>query len=59
LGLNFSVDAGLADDGKRFSRKDAKHAKFGGLEKYLTLGSWRLGAIEFLEVVLFIQKARI
>jgi hypothetical protein len=34
------------------SRKDTKHAKFGEIGKYFSLRSWRLGAKNFLEVVL-------
>jgi hypothetical protein len=29
------------------SRKDAKGAKFGEIESYFSLRSWRLGAINF------------
>lgn len=34
------------------SRKGAKHAKFGKIERMFSLRSWRLGVINFLEVVL-------
>jgi len=34
------------------SRKGAKDAKFGELGKYFSLRSWRLGAKNFVEVVL-------
>jgi len=34
------------------SRKGAKHTKFGEIGKYFSLRSWRLGAKNFLEVVL-------
>jgi hypothetical protein len=35
------------------SRKDAKHAKFGEIRGYFSLRPWRLGGINFLEMVLF------
>jgi hypothetical protein len=34
------------------SRKGAKDAKFGEIGKYFSLRSWRLGAKNFVEVVL-------
>ncbi len=34
------------------SREDAKHAKFGEIGKYFSLRCWRLGAKNFVEVVL-------
>jgi hypothetical protein len=56
--LKFSLEIGLRNRKKDTSRKDAKHAKFG--EIFFSLRSWRLGAINFLEVVLFnILKVRI
>jgi hypothetical protein len=56
--LNLSEDEKIGKD--CISRKDAKDAKFGDIEKYVTSRSWLLGAKEFPEVVLSrIQKARI
>jgi hypothetical protein len=46
--LNFGLENRKEDD----SRKDAKNAKFGEIEKYFSLRSWRLGAVNFIEVVL-------
>jgi len=52
--LNLAHEIGKKDA----SRKGAKLAKFG--EIFLPFRSWRLGAINLLEVVLFnISKARI
>jgi len=34
------------------SRKDAKAPRFGEISKSLTLRAWRLGAINFLKVIL-------
>jgi hypothetical protein len=56
--LKFSLEFGSRNQGKDASRKGAKRAKFG--EIFPPLRPWRLGAINFLEVVLFnISKARI
>jgi hypothetical protein len=56
--LKFSLEFGTEIGKKDASRKGAKRAKFG--EIFLPLRPWRLGAIDFLEVVLLnISKARI
>jgi hypothetical protein len=49
--LKFSLEFGLQNWNKNASRKDAKAAKSG--EIFLSLRSWRLGAINSLELVLF------
>jgi hypothetical protein len=54
--LNLHLGNWIKDD----SRKGAKNAKFGETGKYFTLQAWRLGAKNFLEVVLLnIQSVRI
>jgi len=42
----------LGDRIKDDSRKGAKDAKFGEIEKYFSLRAWRLGAKNLMEVVL-------
>jgi hypothetical protein len=49
--LKFPLEFGLQNRNKNASRQDARRAKSG--ERFLSLRSWRLGAINFLEVVLF------
>jgi hypothetical protein len=47
------ADEIFCHDARQYSsRKDAKHAKFGEIGRYFSLRSWRLGAKNFVEVVL-------